>query len=301
MEEGMRANSQLSVGKSRFTRWTVLSVVVSLLGLAPPLEAACFKIMDATLYSGKPDLSKYGLQHATLAEPQRWWATSKVDASGRHDVTVRNAKDLAGNQGQSIVDPLIIDLELPVVGSDQSSPENIQPFLDVVSAMREGGYTRPLAFYGSPPLRDYWRAQKGPGTPGYKEWQAQNDRVAKIVPLVSALFPSLYTFYDDQAGWIRYAEANIAEAKRIGQGRPVYPFIWPNYHDHAAAALAGQPLARAYWMQQLSTMKRLADGVVIWGGWDAKNSRVQAWDDSAPWWQATLEFIKSQPNVCAAQ
>ncbi len=254
--------------------------------------------MDATLYTGKPDLSQYGIEHVTLVEPQRWWANAKVDAPGRHDVTVQNGKDLAGNKGSSIIDPLIIDLELPGVGSDPSSVENIQPYLDVVSGIREGGYDRPLAFYGAIPIRDYWRAQKA-GTPAYRQWQAANDRIAKIVPSVSALFPSLYTFYNDQAGWVRYAEANVGEAKRIGQGRPVYPFLWPQYHD-SAGGLAYQYLPRDYWLQELRTMARVADGLVIWGGWNTPQRRADPWDNTAQWWQTTLEFIKSQPNVCAA-
>ncbi len=298
----MLSNMQTqSVGRLRYARRAVTTIlmVLGFVAVAQPSVAACFRIMDATLYSGKPDLSHYGIQHATLVEPQRWWTYAKVDASGRHDVTVRNAKDLSGNHGPSIIDPLIIDLEIPGVGSDPSSDQNVQPYLDVVSAMREGGYDRPLAFYGTLPIRDYWRSQKA-GTPVYREWQAQNDRISKIVPLVSALFPSLYTFYDNQDGWVRYAEGNVAESKRIGQGRPVYPFLWPQYHD-SAGRLAYQYLPRDYWLRELRTMARVADGLVIWGGWDTPNRRAEPWDDSAQWWQATLEFIKSQPNVCAAQ
>jgi Hyaluronidase len=301
MAQGMWSNSQLPAEISRYTRWAVMTILMLLVAVvfAQPSAAACFRIMDATLYTGKPDLSQYGIQRATLVEPQRWWKNAKVDAPGRHEVTVQNARELSNNHGLSIIDPLVIDLELPQVGSDPSSDQNIQPFLDVVSGMREGGYDRPLAFYATLPLRDYWRAQKA-GTPAYRAWQAENDRVSKIVPLVSALYPSLYTFYNDQAGWVRYAEANVAEAKRIGKGRPVYPFLWPQYHD-SARELAGQYLSRDYWLQELRTMARVADGLVIWGGWDNPNVRTEPWDDSAPWWQATKEFIKSQPNVCAAK
>jgi hypothetical protein len=251
--------------------------------------------VDATLYSGKPDLKQYGIEHATLVEPQRWWNTAKVDAAGRHAVSVKNAKDLTANP-----ESVIIDLELPTARTDPNSGQNIQQYLDVVSAMREGGYDRPLAFYATVPVRDYWRTQKGPGSPPYRDWQADNDRVSVLVPKVSALYPSLYTFYEDQAGWVRYAEANIAESRRLGQGRPVYPFLWPQYHV-SAKALAYQYLPPTYWSQQLSTVARLADGFVIWGGWDFANGRAQAWDPAAPWWQATLAFIHSQHNICAVK
>jgi len=287
----------LSADRGRRVPRAILSILVSLgaVMFAQAPEAACFKIMDATLYSGKPDLKQYGIQHVTMVEPQRWWKVANADASGRHAASVQNAKGLAGNQ-----EPVIIDLELPITRSTPGADENIKQYLDVVSAMREAGYDRPLAFYGSLPGREYWRALKGPGTPGYRDWQADNDRGSAIVPKVSALYPSLYTLYEDQAGWVKYAEANVAEAKRIGQGRPVYPFLWPQYHD-SAHALAYQYLPPAYWSLQLRTMAQVADGLVLWGGWDFTNGRPQPWDDTAPWWQATLAFIRSQHNVCAAQ
>lgn len=273
-------------------RWALALSCLVAIALAQPAAAACFKVLDATLYAGKPDLKQYGIEHVTLVEPPRWWKAANADASGRHAATAQNAKQLIGNP-----ETVIIDLELPVGRSSPAAEQNIQQYLDVIDAMREGGYERPLSFYGTLPLRDYWRAQKGPGSPAYREWQADNDRVAVIVPKVSALYPSLYTFFPDQAAWVRYAEANVAEARRIGQGRPVYPFLWPQYHD-SAHALAYQYLPPDYWMKQLTTMAHIADGLVIWGGWDMQNKRAEDWDDKAPWWQATLAFIKNQRNIC---
>jgi Hyaluronidase len=295
MEWGMSSKTQsLYARHYHHARWVALSVMV-LLSVMLPIrrsEAACFRILDATLYSGKPDLKQYGIEHATLVEPPRWWKTAKVDASGRHDVSVQNGRKLIENP-----ETVIIDLELPVGRTNPAADDNIKQYLDVIAAIRESGYDRPLSFYATIPVRDYWRAQKGPGAPAYRDWQADNDGVAVIVPKVSALYPSLYTFFDDQGGWVRYAEANISEARRIGQGRPVYPFLWPQYHD-SAHALAYQYLPRAYWTLQLSTMARVADGLVIWGGWDMKNGKPEPWDDKAPWWQATLDFVKSQRNIC---
>jgi hypothetical protein len=54
-------------------------------------------------------------------------------------------------------------------------------------------------------------------------------------------------------------------------------------------------------MQQLQTMARVADGLVLWGGYDMAHGRPQPWDDKAEWWQTTLEFIRSQHNICPAQ
>jgi hypothetical protein len=48
-------------------------------------------------------------------------------------------------------------------------------------------------------------------------------------------------------------------------------------------------------------MARVADGLVIWGGWDTPNKRSEPWDDKAEWWQTTLEFMRTQSNICGAK
>jgi hypothetical protein len=139
-----------------------------------------------------------------------------------------------------------------------------------------------VGFYGLPPIRDYWRVQKGFGSPAYQAWRAENRALMPAGEAMDAIFPSLYTFYTDQAGWIRYATANIAEAKRYG--KPVYPFLWPRYHD-SNKRLAWQPLELDYWDKELATVFAQADGAVIWD-W----GKGKPWDESAPWWMDVKKY-----------
>src|SRR5262249_4133499 len=106
-------------------------------------------------------------------------------------------------------------------------------------------------------------------------------------------FPSLYTYYPDQAGWVAYAKANLSEARRLAPGKPVYCFLWPQYHD--SSTLAYQFLPVDYWKLQLQTCRQYADGIVILGcvGKDGKMNGWLTWDDNAPWWQATIQFVAS--------
>ena len=131
----------------------------------------------------------------------------------------------------------------------------------------------------------------------YKQWQRENDAVSSLASDVGIIYPSLYTFYDDVDGWVRVAKENIAEARRISHGKPVMPFLWPQYHD-SAHALAFQPLPKDFWERQLATVHSDADGVVIWGGWDFKNHKVSEWDEGAEWWTATKEFLQHATNIC---
>ena len=105
---------------------------------------------------------------------------------------------------------------------------------------------------------------------------------------VDALYPSLYTATTDPAEWLAIARRTISQAKRIGRGKPVRPFIWPQYHDVMRSPLAGTYIDYDYWMLQLTTIREAgAAGIVFWGGYKTK------WDDTQDWWRATLDFIAS--------
>lgn len=114
-------------------------------------------------------------------------------------------------------------------------------------------------------------------------WHAANDRMAELAAMVDYIFPSLYTFYEDQTGWVDYARHNIAEAARYG--KPVIPFLWPLYHGSAPANLARTPIPQDFWELQLQTVRDLASGAVIWTEYDDTN-----FDLNTPWVQSVVAF-----------
>ena len=71
------------------------------------------------------------------------------------------------------------------------------------------------------PIRNYWAPVRGDSA-AISDWQAENRRLQRLADAVDIIFPSLYTFYDDPAGWVTYAVANIKEARSYG--KPVYAF-----------------------------------------------------------------------------
>ena len=104
--------------------------------------------------------------------------------------------------------------------------------------------------------------------------------------MAEPLYPSLYPTTTDRAEWVSYAQRFIAEAKRLAAGKPVRPFIWPQYHDVMRSSLAGTFIDYDYWMLQLTTIRDAgASGLVLWGGYNKQ------WDDTQGWWRATLDFI----------
>ena len=148
-------------------------------------------------------------------------------------------------------------------------------------------YTK-VGYYAAGPNRQYWPAQDpAASSPAFVKWQGSNDFLAPLIAETGALYPSLYTFYNDRAAWVKYAKANIAEAKRIGGGKPIYPFIWPRYHE--GGDMGQIYIDYEFWKLQLQTVKEAgATGVIIWGGYK------ENWTGSWPWWQATRDFLAEQ-------
>lgn len=175
----------------------------------------------------------------------------------------------------------MLDIEhWPLAGAAATVRDSRGKYLLVLERFRAGAPKLSAGYYGAPPLRDYWRAIKHPASPERRAWMQDNDRVRPLADAVGVLYPSLYTFYPDQAGWKKYAKAQIAEARRIGKGKPVYVFLWPQHHD-SNRQIGNTYLPPDFWTLQLNTARAYADGIVIRGGWGADN-RPARWDDSAP-------------------
>jgi hypothetical protein len=254
-----------------------------LVTVAPPTAPQTkFQIFDATLYQAKPDLGQFGLTSISVDYQSSIWPGKSSDPQNVPDENV--VKTLAENANQS-TGIAVVDIEQwPVVGDSATVAQSLSKYQTTLQMFQQGAPSLQVGYYSVAPIRDYWRAIAGPQSANYLAWQQENDAVAPIAQQASALFPSAYTFYTDQAGWQKYAIAQIAEARRIAPGKPVYVFLWPQY-DNGKGAQGGDYLPDAYWKMELETAKQYADGAVIWGGWSQK------WDSNASWWLETQQFM----------
>ena len=153
-----------------------------------------------------------------------------------------------------------------------------------------------FGFYDVGPAGEYWITVKEKSDPKrFARWRTVNDIVAEQVNAhVDFVAPSCYTFYDagsvDRERWVQSTIAIIKEARRVSGGKPVYPFIWPQFHD--SSNKKGQYLDREFWRLQLDTVLAHADGAILWGGWDIlKTNRPYAWADDAAWWRETQDWL----------
>ncbi len=123
-------------------------------------------------------------------------------------------------------------------------------------------------------------------------WRRTNDGVQPLIDEVDAVFPSLYTNTAaiTLEGWERKARVYIEEARRIADGKPIYPYISPfiilDYPNQVDPEI---------WRGQLEFLSRHSDGMVIWTS--RGRSKQTDWDEDAAWWRETLDFLSS----CEAQ
>lgn len=249
-----------------------------------PATSHEFVAFDGTLYQGKPDLAKFGLKSITIVYTASMWDKSS-DLTSIPDSNVVRPLALQASKSTGIA---VIDIEHWALGGDPATVAlNTRKYLKTLQMFQQYAPSLKVGYYGVAPQRNYWDSIHGSRWPGYVAWQKTNNNVASIAQQASALFPSAYTFYKDQDGWQKYAIAQIEEARRIGPGKPVYVFLWPQLDKDGQGT---GYLPTAYWRMELETARKYADGIVIWGGWH------ETWDNNAPWWLETQRFLKQNSN-----
>ena len=256
-------------------------------------------LYDSLLFLGKPDLSPYGFKRARTVYQAELWPP-KADYTTPNEAAVRSKADAVLAEGVTAAVPVILDVEQYSVDL-RLDPSHIKPDTSTVDAnilkleqiigwFKDEAPTLKVGFYGLAPV-DGLPITRQPADDTeralWKEtWETANSYVIPFVTHVDALYPSLYTSDTDPAKWIAIAQRTISEAKRIGPGKPVRPFIWPQYHDVMRPPLAGTYISYDYWMLQLTTIRDAGvDGIVFWGGYKTQ------WDNTQDWWRATLDFI----------
>jgi hypothetical protein len=234
-----------------------------------------FRVFDGLLYNGKPDLSGLGMIAIVQLNQPEGISDSFDDAKTR--ATMQRIEGFDG--------VVFLDYEVwPLSGiAPQQVAANIQKFKHVIEIERELAPKARVGYYGLIPCREYWGLVNH-DEKKMAEWRECNRQGEQIASAVDVIFPSLYTFYNDPAGWDIFAKGMIEQARRYK--KPVYVFLWPEFHV-SNFLLRGTNIPPKFWRHQLELCRSLADGIVVWGGWK------EQWDETAGWWVETKSFIKS--------
>jgi len=260
--------------------------LIFLLATAPASFAFAFDVYVETAYKNQPDLSRYGVKDLRMIYAQSFWSTG-------HDRQLLPSKkrviDIAARD-KDYTGLLVLDIEhWPVNGSDAKVATTVNKLITVLDWVKSAAPKAKVGYYWViPVVGGYWASQKPTSSKVYISWHKKNDKLQALADKVDAFFPTFYPVAAKQSAWVNYAVAGINECKRLGKGKPIYPFTNPRFHPTAYGGLAWKLVPQDYVALQLKTIKQSgAAGVVIWGA----DNRKKLWSDTLPWWQATKEFL----------
>jgi hypothetical protein len=227
-----------------------------------------FPIYDNLFYRGKPDTSREGLIAANILYENKIWPPGEAFGA----LPSRNAFQAIVRSHIANSGPLVIDIEkLPLKGSPEAARHNAETLAKLADWAHEAAPGKVIGFYGTNTL-----SRVSP---------SNLPDARQLARHVDAFFPSMYTFDDDRAAWEKRAQEAVAEAHELGPGKPVYFYLWPQYHDGAPKAF--KYVDADYWKFQLETARRHSDGIVLWSP-----SRYD-WNDATGWWSATQQFART--------
>jgi hypothetical protein len=254
-----------------------------------PTRHETFGLYDSLLFIGKPDLSPYGFKRSrTVYEHEL----------PPNEAAVRSKARAVLAEGVTAAVPVILDVEqysvdvrldISHLNPDTSTVDaNIRKLEQIIGWFKDEAPTLKVGFFDvAAPVMALPVTGQQPAAD--TEWAISEKATSYLIPFVThvdALYPSLYTATTDRAKWVALARRIISETKRIGAGKPVRPFIWPQYHDVMRGPLRLTYIDYDYWMLQLRTIRDAGvSGIIFWGGYQ------RHWDDTQGWWHATLDFI----------
>jgi hypothetical protein len=253
---------------------TSLAIVVAFLAAAAgavsiaQAPAKAFVIYDNMFYKGKPDTARIGLIPSNVLYENKIWPThQEIGTLPDHTVFVALVHATNTNPGPFVIDIENVSLRVPPEGARH----NAELLAKLADWAHEAAPGKVVGFYGTNTLSDVPQ-------PNFAAAQ-------ELARHVDAFFPALYTFDDDRARWEKRAQTSLAEARELDPKKPIYFYIWPQYHVGSARAL--RYVNGEYWKFQLETARHYGDGVVIWG------SSSYVWDPRTGWWDATQQFASS--------
>jgi hypothetical protein len=236
--------------------------------LIVPQEKDSFGVFDNMSYRGKPDTTLDGLVLSNIVYEGSIWPHDKnygvLPSRDAFDAVIRAHM---ANRG-----PLVLDIErLPLSGSPETVRQHLKVLATLADWARASAPGKVVGYYGTGTLTHV------PPT---------NVTAAReLARHVDAFFPPMYSFDDDHQAWAKRAEAEAAEDRALAPGKPLFFYLWPQYHDGTPKQF--QYVDAAFWQFQLRTARRDADGIVLWSP-----GRFN-WDETNGWWTATQEFMRS--------
>jgi hypothetical protein len=265
-------------------------------------------VYDGLGYRNTPDLTSHGVQPARVAYSNELWAGATSEDGLPNAETIRA---IARGVPPGVI--LILDIEHWNILQDPSTLEQTTDhLLQIVQWVREGNPDVKMGFYSLAPLRNpfvevnYARRLDDPTLPKtaaftdlYTSMQALNEKMARLADAVDFVCPAMYTHKALSGGEAEYEKVweiralnALMEAQQYG--KPVLPFIWPQFYDRNSTGADHEDLPADVWLRQLQFLRdHGANGAIIWG---SSTYESAGWSDLSPWWSATKAFL-GEPSL----
>lgn len=245
-----------------------------------------FAAYDAQLQKDKPDARALNLLCCDVLYEGNLYLKGVDGASQRPNKVQFQAQVAAARS-----DHVVFDIE-----QHQLTIDDYATLLGWAREKRAGAVK--YGFYGiAPVLSGNVGVLFGTSHPDYAKWQAANDALAPIIAVVDMLCPTLYFRQDTADQNIVNTAVHLFEAHRICQGKPVYPFIWPEKTDFTRFYTGPEftRLLLAMATGDLTTTVLGAQWDERWRGFTAAGMNLwgnpnEEWDPAADWLVALQTF-----------
>ncbi len=270
-------------------------------------EPTRFRLFNAMLYK---DMPPFGEKQVVVYEQSFFGAGKLADGIRPSDEgiaqAVNNARIQQRHSNRPISPFIALDLERwPTwpFASQAEHLESVSHYADTARRFQQSA-REPICLYSILPtggINASTRATKDAALE--RQFRQANQATARRLDgIVNALCPQLYSYYRYPLSlgqsvalnqWKLFATQMVTLARELAPGLPVYPFVWPQYH-HGGNVKDFSFVNDDVWRAQLEHLKTLADGIILWGGYDFGPNQPLAWDEQASWWQVLQETLPQQ-------
>lgn len=227
----------------------------------------CFAMFDNSYYRNVR-LGEYGFIRSSVVYNTPWIRRT-TDAGDLPNETRYKAqvKSVSANS----TGPVVLDFEnLYLRGTPEEAQTHLQLLKQLIQWAREVIPNRPIGFYGVLNFLD----------PQYM------DLAKELANYEDAFFPTLYTRDADASHWNAKLAKALSLAQQVDPSKPVYLYLWPQYHDGPYPL---QFISPDFWQYQLETaFNNHVAGVVVW------SPNVESTD--LEWSNATDDFTSNHVN-----
>lgn len=282
----------------------------------PPPAPSAFRWFDGTAYRGKPgeiatpttyELGVIpGCERMDLVYEQQFYPNRKP-AERVLNGPEPLAEDIERVADQVVAKGLariVIDIELWQTWAFKPlGPEHdaaVEKYARVLRIFKARAPSVQVGYYAIIPAGVYYPYTQPKASAAIikqvEEIPAANAAMQPIADLVDFVCPSIYGKEAKADVLTRLAEGLIGTARMFG--KPVYAFAWPQHSTGVEFASNPPMFTGELWAHLLAEIRRLADGVIIWGGQNVYGNMTpfnpatplgqMPWNPAEPWAVETM-------------